>query len=57
MKPLLSSKPGTVYEARHMEGMDSGTDDAGRTPAAPGPLASFSVLVTRSIRNPRAGGL
>ncbi|BAC69763.1 hypothetical protein Save01_03528 [Streptomyces avermitilis] len=47
MKSLLSSKPETAYETRHMERTAGGVHDtaARRTPAAPGPLASFARFV------------
>lgn len=47
MKSLLSSKPETAYETRHMERTAGGAHDtdARRTPAAPGPLASFARFV------------
>ena len=45
MKSLLPSKPGTAYEAQHTGRAEAAMDEARRTAAAPGPLASFSRFV------------
>lgn len=45
MKPLLPSKPGTAYEVRRTGRTETGVDEASRTAAAPGPLASFARFI------------